>query len=92
MPDLIRFATETGPGPAKATYEARSDEFERQSSSVGGPPSPAIIGIVPCHRIPATQRSSRDPPIEAPCQNGRDRTGEVAAEDIGQIVGADKNT
>ena len=29
--------------------------------------------------------------IEDPCQHGRDRTGEAAAEDIGQIVGADKN-
>jgi hypothetical protein len=31
-------------------------------------------------------------PIEDPCQHGRDRTGEAAAEDIGQIVSADKNT
>jgi hypothetical protein len=31
-------------------------------------------------------------PIEDPCQHGRDHTGEAAAEDIGQIVGADKNT
>ena len=29
--------------------------------------------------------------IEDPCQHGRDRTSEAAAEDIGQIVGADKN-
>ena len=31
-------------------------------------------------------------PIEDPCQHGRDHTGEAAAEDVGQIVGADKNT
>lgn len=31
-------------------------------------------------------------PIEDPCQHGRDRTGEATAEDIGQIMGADKNT
>ena len=30
-------------------------------------------------------------PIEDPCQHGRDHTGEAAAEDVGQIVGADKN-
>ena len=31
-------------------------------------------------------------PIEDPCKHGRDRAGEAAAEDIGQIVGTDKNT
>ena len=31
-------------------------------------------------------------PVEHPYQHGRDHTGEAAAEDIGQIVGADKNT
>jgi hypothetical protein len=31
-------------------------------------------------------------PIEDPCQHGRDHTGEAAAEDVGQIVSADKNT